>query len=63
MAALRDAVRAARGNGVTDAAAAITYYAFTAIPATVMASAGLAVLIGGARFVNAIVARASACTS
>jgi membrane protein len=54
-----DAVRAARGNGVTDAAAAITYYAFTALPATVMASAGLAVLIGGARFVNAIVARAS----
>jgi membrane protein len=44
---------------VTDSAAAITYYAFTALPATVMASAGLAVLIGGARFVNAIVARAS----
>ena len=59
VAALKDALRAARGNAVTDSAAAITYYAFTALPATVMASAGLAVLIGGARFVNTIVARAS----
>jgi hypothetical protein len=35
VAALRDAVRAARGNAVTDTAAAITYSAFTALPATV----------------------------
>ena len=59
LAVLRTAVRAARDNAVGDSAAAITYYGFTALPATVMASAGLAVLVGGQRLVDAIVARLS----
>jgi membrane protein len=59
LATLRNAVRSAQQHAVGDAAAAITYYGFTALPAAVMASAGLAVLIGGQRFVDAIVARLS----
>jgi membrane protein len=59
LAKLRDAWRSAQGHGIGDAAAAITYYGFTALPATVMASAGLAVLVGGQRFVDAIDARLS----
>jgi membrane protein len=59
LAILSDAARAARSNTVGDSAAAIAYYAFTALPATVLSSAGLAVLIGGRRFVNAVVSRLS----
>jgi membrane protein len=44
---LRDAIKAARSDNIGDAAAALAYYAFTSLPATLLTSLGLFALIAG----------------
>jgi membrane protein len=54
-----NALRAARSNAIGDAAAAITYYGFTALPAVLVSSLGLVLLIGGRDAVDAFARRAA----
>jgi membrane protein len=57
VAILKRAFRQARDNNLTDAAAALAYYAFTALPATLLASLGIFSLLAGQSAVAAVTIR------
>lgn len=54
----RAALGSARSHQIGDAAAAITYYVFTALPSALVATLGLGLLLGGRSTADALVRRA-----